>query len=128
MRPDEFLARLQQAQNSKELVDLLVQATALEPPMLVPFPPQKGTKLACTKNTPWVPAGTRAEPTWWCGRKKGYASATWDNSSEARHWELEPSDLEPTKPILKYKIKWANGREEEIDKATHDAYRFVYVY
>lgn len=52
MRPDEFMARLQNVQDSKELVDLLVQATALEPPMLVSFPPAKGTKLACTKILP----------------------------------------------------------------------------
>lgn len=127
MRPDEFLARLQQAQNSKELVDLLVQATALEPPMLAPFPPLQGTKLACTKNTPYVPAGTRAEPIAWCGRPKEY-DTSYTGAYYDQLWKSSLSDLAPSKPIVKYKIKWANGREEEIDKATHDAYRFVYVY
>jgi len=58
MRADEFLVRLQQVRDGKQLVDLLVQASVVAPPLKVPWQPNSGTKIAPMNNTPWVPAGT----------------------------------------------------------------------
>ena len=113
MRTDEFLTLLQKVHNSKELVDLLVQASALEPPLPVEFPARKDTKLACTKNTPWVSAGSRATPTEW----------QFQGSS---NWTQYPGNA--YSKVVKYKVLWEKARIEEIDKRLHEAYGFVYVY
>ena len=61
MQADEFLARLQKVRDGKQMVDLLVQASIVAPPMPAPFPPELLTKVAPMNNTPWVPAGTHGE-------------------------------------------------------------------
>jgi len=101
MRADEFLARLQMAQTGKELVDLLVQASAIAPPMTCPFPPHPGTKVACMNNTPWVAAGTG-----------GDVISGLLRDSDGQYW----------------KVMWATAKEERIHKKEHDLYNFVYVY
>jgi len=102
MKADEFMIQLQRVNNSKELVDLLVQASIVAPPLLAPWYPQQGTKVAPLNNTPWVPAGTH-------GRVDRTSRAYSDGSGC-------------------YIIKWSTGKEEEIYKRQHDAYRLVYVY
>lgn len=98
MRADEFLARLQQVRDGKELVDLLVQASVVAPPMRCPFPPETGTRVAPMNNTTWVSAGTHA--------RVGNVNRLSDS----------------------YYLEWSTGVEELIDKQKHDLYSLVYVY
>ncbi len=96
MRADEFLVRLQQVRDGKQLVDLLVQASIVAPPLKCPFPPEVGTQVAPLNNTPWVAAGT-------------HGKVSYEGS-------------------YSYSVTWPNGREESINKETHDRYGLVYVY
>jgi hypothetical protein len=88
MRADEFLARLQQVRDGKQMVDLLVQASIVAPPLRCPYPPQTGTKVAPMSNTAWVPAGTHGDVamadsvnylvTWATGKKEWIDKETHD--------------------------------------------------
>ena len=115
MRTDEFLARLQRVHDGKELVDLLIAAAAVAPPMKCSFPPLSGTTLVCMNNTPFIPAGTRGVPIEWHDSTGGFWGA------------ITRKNLETAK-IARYTIRWSTGKEEEIDKQTHDQYGFVYGY
>jgi hypothetical protein len=76
MRADEFLVRLQQVRDGKQLVDLLVQASIVAPPMKAPWQPMSGTKVAPMNNTPWVAAGTHGAVSNTGG---SYYNVTWAN-------------------------------------------------
>jgi hypothetical protein len=99
MRADEFLTRLQQVTSGKEMVDLLVEASIVAPPLRCPFPPEHGTRVAVLTNTPEYPAGTRGQV----------------NSQNCKYNNF-------------WTFTWGSGRSETINKTKHDQYRFVYVY
>ena len=107
MTPDEFLSKLKDAHDGKQLVDLLVQANiAIAPPMKCPFPPEEGTKVACLANTPWFPAGTR-------GEVKEVSRLTYlDGEYDNGYWI----------------VSWESYKKEKITREKHEAYQFVYVY